>query len=289
MQDIIVIGSGPAGISAAVYAARAGLKAMVISENLGALTKAEKIENYYGFAFPVPGKTLVDDGIEQARNLGVEIVSAQVVSIDYGTGFVVKTKDESFNAPSVVLATGSNRTTPKIKGFADYEGKGISYCAVCDAFFYRGKSVAVLGGGEYALHEATELLPIAKSVTLLTNGVEPVEGFPDEITILQQPIDGLEGDEVLERVRFKDGSTLEIAGIFIALGVAGSSDLARKLGAQTDGQRIVVDENMASNVPGLFAAGDCTGGMMQIVKAAYEGAKAGTEAVKFVRKLKASE
>ncbi|MGE5494630.1 MAG: NAD(P)/FAD-dependent oxidoreductase [Burkholderiales bacterium] len=286
MYDVIIIGSGPAGVSAAVYAARAGLDTAVISQDSSALEKAERIENYYGFAEPVSGEKLFSAGIAQAKRLGANIITDQVVGLSYEDGFVVKTKAGEYTAKSVVIATGANRTAPRIKGFADFEGKGISYCAACDAFFYKGKDVAVLGCCEYALHEAQALLPIARTVTLVTNGAEAIAEFPAQIKIITEKIAVFEGNEGLERIRFSDDTTLPVDGVFVAIGVAGSSDLARKIGAETEGLRIKVDENMSTNIPGLFAAGDCTGGMLQIVKAAYEGAKAGTEAVKFVRKNK---
>jgi len=131
-----------------------------------------------------------------------------------------------------------------------------------------------------------ELLPIVKSVTLITNGAAPIPAIPDDIRVITQEIVAFEGIDYLEGVRFYDGTVLSAAGVFVAIGVAGSSDLARKLGAETEGLKIIVDENMATNIPGLYAAGDCTGGMMQIAKAVYEGAKAGAEVVKYIRKNK---
>ncbi len=285
--DIIVVGSGPAGISAAIYAARARMKTLVIGAGDGSLAKAEKIENYYGLPEPVHGTKLLEDGRAQASRLGAELAAGQVVSLGFDGAFTVSAEGAEYRGGALVLATGSSRTAPKIANYFDYEGRGVSYCAVCDAFFYRGKDIAVLGCCEYALHETQELLPIVGSVTLLTNGAEPIPSFPPEVRIVTQKIAALEGEGKLERVRLADGSAVDAAGLFVAIGVAGSSDLARKLGAQTEGMRIVVDENMATNLPGLFAAGDCTGGMMQIAKAVYEGAKAGTEAVRFVRASRA--
>lgn len=285
MNDVLVIGSGPAGVSAAIYAARAGLNTVIISQSSSALVKAEKIENYYGFSEPITGQELLDAGESQAERVGVEIIKDQIVSIGYEDAFSVKTNNDVYKAKTVIIATGSNRTAPRIKGFYDYEGKGISYCAVCDAFFYRGKDVAVLGCCEYALHEAMELLPVVKSVTLITNGVEPIPDFPEDITIIEKDIAEILGGDSLEGVKFSDDTVLSVTGLFVAIGVAGSSDLARKLGAETEGLKIVVNENMETSIPGLYAAGDCTAGMMQIAKAVYEGAKAGTEAVKFVRRM----
>lgn len=286
VYDVIIIGTGPAGISAGIYTARAGLHTLIIGASSGALAKADKIENYYGFATPVSGEKLLANGIEQAKKVGAEIINDQVLSIGFDEELTVKTESDKYSGKAVIIATGSNRTAPKIDGFTRFEGQGISYCAMCDAFFYKGKDVAVLGCCEYALHEAMELLPIAKSVTLLTNGVSPIPEIPKEIPIVTTKISAFEGRETLEMVRFLDGSVISVAGVFVAIGVAGSSDLAKKLGAETEGLRIIVDEDMATNIPGLYAAGDCTGGMMQIAKAVYEGAKAGTEAIKYIRKNK---
>ena len=284
MTDVIILGNGPAGISAAAYTTRAGLKTMVIGKDGGALLKAHKIENYYGFSEPISGEQLIHDGLEQASRLGAELVSDEVVGITYEGDFVVKAKNGDYRSAVVILATGSSRSAPKIKGLQKLEGHGVSYCAVCDAFFYRGKSVAVLGNGEYALHEAMELLPVVGSVTLLTNGKEPDVDIPREIVVDKREIVSLEGDPVLNSVVFKDGDPLAVSGVFVAVGVAGSTDLARKLGAETKGSSIVVDKTMQSNIPGLFAAGDCTGGMLQVAKAVYEGAQAAASAIKLVRK-----
>jgi thioredoxin reductase (NADPH) len=282
--DVIILGNGPAGISAASYTTRAGLNTLVIGRDGGALVKAEKIENYYGFAAPISGKQLLQEGLEQAARLGAKIITDEVVGISWDGSFTVQGKNTEYHSPVVILATGSSRNAPKIEGLQRLEGHGVSYCAVCDAFFYRGKDVAVVGNGEYALHEAKELLPVVGSVTLLTNGKEPVNGIPQEITVIKKEISSFQGENVLKGVVFKDGSVLECSGVFIASGVAGSSDLAKKLGAEVKGTSIVVDENMQSSIPGLYAAGDCTGGMLQIAKAVYEGAKAASSAIKYLRR-----
>lgn len=286
MSDVIIIGNGPAGVSAALYTTRAGLNTTVIGKDGGALKKADKIENYYGFPEPISGKYLIENGISQAKRLGAKVVNDEVVGVGYTDKLTVSTTDGEHSADAVILATGYQRTVPKIAGVLEFEGKGISYCAVCDAFFYKGKDVAVLGCCEYALHEAMELLPVAKSVTIITNGSEPVENIPPEIKVITKQVVEFKGDEALSEVKFKDGTSIFVAGVFVAIGIAGSSDFARKLGAKTEGRNIVVDENMATNIPGLFAAGDCTGGMLQIAKAVYQGAQAGSEAVKHIRKIR---
>ncbi|NCC87283.1 MAG: NAD(P)/FAD-dependent oxidoreductase [Clostridia bacterium] len=286
MAKVIIIGSGPAGVSASLYTARAGMDTTIISTGYSALKKAEKIENYYGFDSPISGSYLEESGINGAKRLGVNIIEEEVVGLSFDDKLVVKTVDEDLKADGVIIATGSPRFVPKIAGVIEFEGKGVSYCAVCDAFFYRGKDVAVLGDGEYAIHEAMELLPVVNSVTILTDGNKPPEKIPDAINVNTQKIDALVGEDRLSSVKFKDGSSIDVEGVFVAFGVAGSADLARKIGAITDGKDIKVDENMATNIPGLFAAGDCTGGLLQISKAVGDGAKAGTQIVKQLRKVK---
>ena len=283
MSNVIIIGNGPAGISTALYTTRAGIDTTIIGKDSGSLGKASEIENYYGFEQPISGKDLIQNGIVQAKRLGAKMLTEEVVGISYNDKLVVLTKENEYPADSIVIATGSSRTTPSIKGLKEFEGHGVSYCAVCDAFFYRGKDVAVLGNGEYAVHEALDLLPTSNSVTIVTNGKEPTTFIPDLIKLNTNKIESLSGDELLEGINFIDGSSLSISGLFIAIGVAGSVDLAKKLGARIENNKIVTDETMATNIPGLYAAGDCTGGLLQISKAVYEGALAGTEIIKYLR------
>ena len=284
MPKIIIIGSGPAGVSAALYAVRAGADTTVLTKGPGALDRAEKIENYYGFAQPVSGVELERRSIENAKRLGVKFVAAEAVGLTYTDKLTVETLDGDYPADAVILAMGASRAVPRIPGFAGLEGHGVSWCAACDAFFYRGKDVAVLGSGEYALHEVQELLPVVKSVTLLTDGAPLTAAFPPEVKVLPQKVEAILGETVVTGVQLSGGETLAVSGVFAALGVAGSTALARKLGAEVDGSRIVVDEKMQTTVPGLYAAGDCTGGLLQVAKAVYEGAQAATEAVKALRK-----
>lgn len=285
MADVIILGLGPAGVSAALYTARAGLRTLLLGQIGGSLLKTDCIENYYGFAEPVSGKTLLENGAAQARRVGAEIVEEEAVAVSYdGKEFsVAAASGAEHRAKFLILATGSQRRAPAIKGLTEYEGRGVSYCAVCDAFFYRKRKVAVLGSGEYALHEAAELLPVAASVTVLTNGEEPAAQFAPETPVEKRKIAELFGEGTLKGVRFEDGSVLETAGVFVAVGVAGSVDLARKLGAETKGTAVVVDENRRTSIPGLYAAGDCIGGLMQISKSVCDGAVAGTSVVKAFR------
>lgn len=284
MPDIVVIGSGPAGITAAIYAARAGMDTLVVGKDKGSLERAGVIENYYGFVDPLPGAELIQKGIDQAKKLGIKIMEDEVVGLQFAEKLTVKTMGASIEADAVILATGSSRKKPEIKGLTELEGKGVSYCATCDAFFYRQKDVAVLGDGEFALSEAEELAHVAASVRILTNGKKMLAEVPGGITVSEKEIDCLEGTDKLECIRFKDGSQVQVAGAFVALGVAGSSDLARMMGIVLDKSTVIVNEDMETNVPGVYAAGDCTGGWLQVSKAVYEGAKAGKAAAGYVRK-----
>ena len=284
MPNIVIIGSGPAGVSAALYAARAGVETTVLTKGPGALDRAELIQNYYGFAEPISGAELERRGIEGAKALGVQFVTTEAVGLTYMDKLTVETLAGDFPADAVILATGASRAAPHIPGLAGLEGHGVSYCATCDAFFYRGRDVAVLGSGEYALHEVQALLPVVKSVTLLTNGSPLTASFPPEVTVCPEKVNAILGEERVSGVELSGGKTVALSGVFVALGVAGSTALARKLGAEVEGNRIVVDEKMQTTLPGLYAAGDCTGGLLQVAKAVYEGALAGTEAAKAVRK-----
>ena len=280
MYDVIVIGSGPAGITAAIYSKRRNLSILVISKGIGALQKTEKIDNYYGFESGISGKELYENGVKQAKNLGIDFIEDEVINIEYINQFTIETVNSKYEAKAVILATGVSRNVPNIKGIKEFEGKGVSYCAVCDSFFYKGKDVAVLGDGNYAIHEFETLKPIASSVTILTNGNTMVENRDSSIEVNSKKIREFRGDTKLEEVEFEDNTIQNLNGVFIAMGTASSSDLARKIGARIENNNIIVNENMETTVPGLFACGDCTGGLLQISKAVYEGAKAGLAVLK---------
>ena len=296
MEKIIIIGAGPAGISAALYAARGNMDPLVIYEGTGALDKAEKIENYYGLEQPLSGKELYERGIAQAKALGVRFLETQVLGMGGFDTFEIRTKEGTLEAESVILATGSRRKTPPIAGVQEFEGRGVSYCAVCDAFFYRGKQVAILGNSDFALHEAEELKNLAAGVTIYTDGQEPDFSRTHEIPVNTRKIQAVEGEDKVSGIRVKSEMQVQETGIqaeqiiptdgvFVAMGTAGSTEIARQMGAElTEKENIKVNEEMETTIPGMFAAGDCTGGLLQIAKAVYEGALAGMNAGKYVRK-----
>lgn len=296
MEKVVIIGAGPAGISAALYTVRGNMDPLVIHTGIGALEKAEKIENYYGLERPLSGQELFDRGIAQAKDLGVRFLEAQVLGISGFDTFTVKTTAGDIETESVILATGGKRTAPAIPGIREYEGRGVSYCAVCDAFFYRGREVAVLGNSDFALHEAEELKNVTPSVTIYTNGEKPEFSRNHSIAVNTMRIQAIEGEQTVSGLRMENDMNVQeegkqevsfypAEGVFVALGTAGSTEIARQMGAElTEKGNIKVNENMETTIPGLFAAGDCTGGLLQIAKAVYEGSVAGIYAGKYVRR-----
>ena len=292
MGKVLVLGAGPAGISAALYARRGGAEVTVLHKGLGtgALGRAEKIENYYGLAEPVTGAELERRGIAGAVALGIDFVEDELVELGYRAdfkGYKARSAGAEYEADALIIAAGASRKTLALPGLKELEGHGVSYCATCDAFFYRGKTVAVLGAGAYALHEAEALLPHAARVYLFTQGAETLaDKIPAGVEVCQGKLAVLQGGNRVEKAVFEDGSELPLDGLFIALGTAGSTELARKLGVMLENGNIKTDEHMATNVPGIFAAGDCTGGLLQIAKAVYQGAEAGLAAVKYLRAKK---
>lgn len=288
MHDLIVVGKGPAGLSAAIYAVRAGLSVLVIGRDAGALGSADLIENYLGFTDPISGKQLLADSIAQATRLGVEILSEEVTGLVWMENYIVHTANQEFTAKSLVIASGMPRRKATVKGLSEFEGRGVSYCATCDGFFYRGKTVAVIGNGEYAFKEASELKPFAAKITLLTNG-RPYEADKEDekISIDLRAITSVSGDEIKVRaVELADGTQLEVDGVFVAEGTASAVDLALKLGLDNDGKVILVNSrSQDTSLPGVFAAGDCTGGLLQIAVAVGDGARAGISAANYVREL----
>lgn len=287
MSDMLILGYGPAGISAALYGLRAGLDVQIVGKDGGALAKAHLIQNYYGLENPLSGEKLLEVGKSQALALGAKITNDEVTDLMFdGTGFSAKGLAGEYHGKVCIMATGSARNKHPLAGMAELEGHGVSYCAVCDAFFYRQKNVAVLGSGEYALHEAQELLQVVKSVTLLTNGAETTAAFPENIRIEKRHLQSLVGEGQFKGVHYEDGTEEEFDGLFVALGSASATDLAKKAGAGFDGGTLVLDKDFQTTIPGLYAAGDCTGGTLQIAVAVGEGAKASLAAIKYLREKK---
>ena len=274
MYDVIIIGAGPAGISAAIYTRRANLKVMVLYHGRSELEKAEKIENFYGFPGGISGEDLYKRGIKQAKELGVELREKEVIDIALDKNlYKVVTSNEEYKGKTIIIATGNKKINPNIKGINQFVGKGISYCAICDGFFYRNKEVAVIGNGDYAISEAEKLENIVKNIKILTNGLNIVQNSKvkeKNYKIDTRKIKEIRGKEKVEYIEFEDGERLNLDGIFIAIGEAGGVDFAKKLGITMQGENIKTDEEMQTNVKGIFACGNLTGGLFQVNKAVYE-------------------
>ena len=277
--DSIIIGGGPAGITAAVYTARAGFTCAVVDDERSSLLKTDKIENYYGVD-SVSGRELYEKGISQAERLGVKIFKGQVLSIDFEDVFALKTDKEKLYAKTVVIATGSGVKGKKIKGEEEFEGRGVSRCAVCDGFFFKGKNVAVVGDGEFAHHEADVLSGVCASVTLLSNGKDITS---DKYKVITDKISHIIGENLVSGVVFENGDEIPLDGVFIANGVPSASDFAVRIGIAENKGVIVTDENMKTSIPGIFAAGDCTSSPKQIATAVYTGMKCAFSVIEYLK------
>ena len=297
--DVIIIGRGPAGLQAAIYTARSGLSTLVLGRSDGSLAKTDIIENYFGFPEPISGAALLEAGLAQATRFGAVIRDETVLSADYSVTdpgcYDVTCRDEIYVGKSILLAVG--KALPKVKkpGVAELEGRGISYCATCDGFLYRGKKLGVLGAGEYALHEAEALKNFTPHVTLYTDGASLYDEMRQTLEMLSVSVNEtpvasvsgreVQGEEVLDQIHFTDDSREEIDGLFIALDRPSSADFARKLGLRTDDKgNIQVDGQMAASVPGIYGAGDCCSDFKQIAIAVGQSCLAAKSIISYVRK-----
>ena len=280
MKDCIIIGCGPAGISAGLYLKRANKDVLCFYSGESSLEDASLIQNYYGFPNGISGKELYNNGIEQAKNIGIEVKNEEVVHIEKSDCFKVKTNVSEYEAKSVILAIGNKKVKPNIEGIKEFDGKGVSYCAICDGFFFRNKNVVVIGDGNFAISEAEILKNVTNSVKILTDG-NNIKGKTD-FEFVEKKITKISGNDKVENVEFEDGTKIEADGVFVALGEAGAFDFAKILGIIVDGQNIKVDENMRTNIDGLYAVGNSIGGLLQVSKAVYDGAVAGLDVIKYL-------
>ncbi len=288
IYDVIIVGKGPAGLSAALYTVRANLRTLVIGKNNSELLKAHKIENYFGFTEAISGSELLRAGEQQALRLGADIMEEEVLGVNQNENFEVITSENTYSGRTVLLATGQPQKKLRIDGLKELEGIGVSYCTTCDGFFYKNLKVGVLGNKDFAIHEAEELKPFTSNITIYTNGKEleysgDYSKLHERFRIVNKTILKLEGKEYLEKVYFTDGTQENLDGLFIANDSASSVDFARKLGVLTEGASILVDKDQKTNVTGLFAAGDCTGGFKQVSTAVGQGAMAARRIIELVR------
>ena len=280
IYDCIVIGKGPCGISTAIYLKRYGYNPIVIAKDNGSLEKAHLIENYYGFK-SISGIELINNGIEQAKSLGIEIVSDEVLQIEPYDGISVECKNGIYKAKTLMLALGSQKG--KLAIASKFEGVGVSYCATCDGFFYRKKKTCIIGNKDYMLHEYEVLKNMIPDLTIFTNGEELLVDVKDA-KVVKEKIVSFNGDEKLESITTVN-NTYEMDGAFIAIGSQTAFSLAKHIGIELDGNFIKVDSNMKTNIDGVYAGGDCVGGLLQVSKAVSDGAIA---AAAIAKKLKNS-
>lgn len=287
----LIIGAGPAGLSAAIYTARAGMDTVVAGCE-PKIAGDYDIDNYFGFPETVSGRELITRGLRQAERFGARIVCQRVLSVHMAEdgAFHVKTDKDEYTAQAVVIAAGVTRVRPGIANIADYEGKGVSYCVSCDGFFFRGRKVVVVGEGNYAANQALELTNFTKDIAVYTQGKEPAmgDGFADKlaetgIAVSTAKIVRLTGEPAMTGAELDDGTAIAAEGLFVAMGQASALDFAKTLGVTAKGAFIEADSEQKTNVPGVFAAGDCVGHFMQISVAVGEGAKAGRAAIAYVK------
>jgi thioredoxin reductase (NADPH) len=290
LYDLISIGKGPAAISAALYTARSNYKTLLIGKD-SAIKKADKIDNYYGFKDTISGTELINSGESQAKKFGTEIIEDEVIGIEnLGNTFKVITAANVYETKSILIATGQKRTKVNIKNIDKFEGSGVSYCVICDGFFFKNKRVGLLGYSEYMLHEAEQLKNFTSDVVVFTNGNELKKEVEDGVIKLgfkieKRKLTELEGKFAVSEAVLEDGEKEQIEGLFVAYGVAGSADFAKKLGVNLNGNDIIVDKEQYTGVKGLYAAGDCTGGLKQVAVAVGEGAVAGISIINFLKTL----
>lgn len=291
MYDVIIIGKGPAGLQSALYTARAKLKTLVIGKD-SVIEKSSRIDNYC--CSPTQsGEELIAIGVDQAKSVGVKFKKEIAISIRKNSIFEIITDSNIYKSKALIIATGQPTKKVPIKNINNFEGKGIHYCSTCDGFFYDGLKIGILGYTDYAVQELKEMQNYTSNITLYTNGQEVKINATNleylnehNIPILKKKISSFEGNQALEKILFEDQTEEDIEGIFIAYGTASSVDFARKLGIMIQKNAIQVDDDQKTNIDGLFAAGDCTGGFKQISTAVGQGALAGKSAIEYIKNFK---
>lgn len=297
VYDVIIIGGGPAGLSAAQYASRSKLKTIVLdkSATAGALAYTSHIENYPGLDHPVSGKELLDKFRDQAVRFGAEYKEAQVVGVKLDSDTKeVFTMETAYKGKAVIIATGAMGRKPGIKGEAEFLGRGVSYCAVCDAAFFKDKTVCVIGNSEEAVKEAGYLTRFAATVYLISPTAKlkveshPSLESPNLKVITERNVVAIEGTEAVEKIRITDSKKNEteiaLSGVFVY--IQGSRPVVDFLyGAVGLSEQECIESNklMETPVPGVFAAGDvtCTE-VRQVVTAVSNGCVAALSAEKYI-------
>lgn len=305
IYDIIIIGQGIAGMTSAIYARRAGADVLILEKNAvgGQASLSYEIANYPGFE-NVSGFELVSNIEKQVKALGVEVRYANVLEIENGQIKKVKTKDDVYKAKSIILCLGASPRKLGIENEEKFVGRGVSYCAVCDGAFFRGKEVAVVGRGNSAVEETNYLAKLAKKVYLLNRkkGLKAQEILVDELDKLveegkveiisnSEVVDVL-GENRLEQLQLKNNvsnerTLLNVNGVFVAVGRIPDTEFVKDLVELDESGFVKVDEYKRTSVEGIYSAGDCTNTVLrQLITSASDGAVAGTYAWEYAKNIK---
>ena len=300
MYDVAVIGAGPAGLTSAIYTCRYGLKTVIFEDptNPSQLSLAPKIENYPGFEGN--GLELLTKMKKQAEKFGAIVRVERVVDIlREGNYFEIVTDEEEYQAKALIFAIGCKHRELGVEGEKEFVGRGVSYCAVCDGFFFKGKKVLVVGGGNTALVDALYLHDLGCDVTIVhrrdkfrADKILQDRVFEKGINVIwNSVVTRIEGDEMVRKVVLKDVRTrkeieIEVDGVFVAVGVVPNTELAKKLGVELDDKGYIkVDRYQRTNIEGVFACGDCCDNpLKQVITACGDGARAGYSAYDFISK-----
>lgn len=296
IQDVLVVGGGPAGLSAALYAARAGLKTLVLDKDsmAGALALAERIENYPGVAGPVKGVELLSIFRSQAERFGARVVRAQVIDTELSKDpKEIVTFDGMHLGRTVIIATGAMGRKPSIRGEEEFIGRGVSYCAACDAPFFKGKVVAVIGDGEKVRDELDTIVRFASRVVLIAPRMRGTEALPSHVEMRAgHRVLEIYGGRTVEGLRAADAEgrehNIETSGVFIFL--HGTMPINDYLGAQVETTPegcVKVKEDRSTSVEGVFAAGDVICPQTrQVVIAVADGCMAALSAERYLHRRK---
>lgn len=280
MFDIAIIGSGPAALSAAVNARQRNKSVCVFGRSLDSslLFAAEKVDNYLGMP-DLSGEEMLNQFYAHAMQRGVEFKESRISQIlSMGDQFMINADNEFFQAKTLILAIGLNKSRG-IPGETEYLGKGVSYCATCDAMLYRGKKVVVVGENEEGEAEANFLADVCEKVTYVPL-YQPVLNLKENVAVLEGRPKAVIGENDRVTGLEVNGEIIPCDGIFFAKNSTPPESLL--FGLQTDGKNIIVDRSMATNLPGVYAAGDCTGAPYQIAKAVGEGLVAALSAAAYI-------
>lgn len=302
VYDVIVVGGGPAGLTAAIYASRMGLKTLVLEGNMlgGRASEAPLIENFPGFPEGISGIELIERMFKQAERFGTEIrFPEEVLDMNFSAPLkTVRTRYGIYRGYSVIIATGTQRKKLIVPGETELLGRGVSYCAVCDAPFFKGKIVAVIGFNNEALEDALYISSFARKVILISHGgkSEVEESLLEKIRqkqnieIIDANVKSINGNAYVKSITIAGQKGLEeipVDGVFIVLGSIPVTNIVRKAGIAVDERGCIrVDRGQSTNIEGVFAAGDCTCGGMQVATAVGEGAMAALQAYRYVKRIK---